>query len=345
MAKYKRTYIELAEKAVLHWPEDILQEAGDISILPLLLKTRDSFLSLLKIADKSPDAWLEILKHNTDLTGPLFIKHLMVMCDLGGEALNKYPPLSDYFPDGVMRYYWQEQDWEYHFQAIHKKCTLTNSALKVDGKRLISGEGELSPKLIDVAYLLLFGSTSVGDTLPDEFKDSCVIGSLLGQTDALDDYSKERYICVSSQLRGAKANSLGHFAEDYVVKKLTAYLPEGWNIYTDISLPNVSHSIEGQGTNFDVVVKSLDGKYAGIEISFQVTTNSTIERKAREADSLLKNVHAAGHKICYVIDGAGNIKIRKNATSLICNNSDCTIAMSEPEIQHLAQFLIEELSD
>ena len=75
-----------------------------------------------------------------------------------------------------------------------------------------------------------------------------------------------------------------------------------------------------------------------------MTTNSTIERKAREAESVMRSSHHKNHKVCYVIDGAGNINIRKNAVSTLCNYSDCTVAMSESEIKLLADY-IKEISN
>jgi hypothetical protein len=53
-------------------------------------------------------------------------------------------------------------------------------------------------------------------------------------------------------------------------------------------------------------------------------------------------VHRAGHWICYVIDGAGNINVREAAVSTICNNSDCTIALSSEEVGELAKFMLEK---
>ena len=339
MPSYNRTLPELRKKAVMHWPEEILASAGDVSILPLLLKTQDSFISILKIADKSPYAWGEALKQNSALSGPLFLKHLMILSDVGGEALNKLPPLSNYFPDGVLKFDWNGSISRYEFKEIHSKCSLANSALKVDSKMLLKG-GDFTNRMIDVVFLLLFGSSSINDSLPPEIKDCCILGSMLGNSEAIEEFCRENYIRVSKQVSGARANALGQFAQDYVVKHLTEFLPSGWIVTRDGTMPNVYHHVEGSGTNFDVVVKSPLENYFGIEVSFQVTTNSTIERKARESDSLMKSVHEAGHQICYVIDGAGNINIRKNAVGILCHNSDCTVAMSVDEIAHLATYMI-----
>ncbi|CAE6727606.1 hypothetical protein [Candidatus Nitrotoga fabula] len=340
MPKYNRTLSELKSNAVLHWPEKILCAAGNASVLPLLLKTQDAFISLLKVANKSPLAWSEAIKQSNAITGPVFLKHLMVMTDLGGEALNKLPPLSNYCPSGVLLFDWGGKKYEYKFKEIQNKCSLANSALRVDSKKLLEG-GDFTPRMLDVAMLLMFGSTASNDSLPMEVKDRCIIGTLIGHSDELDKFAKENYIRVSRQVGGATSNALGQLAQDYVVSCLKEMLPPNWIVSKDSSMPNVSHSANGNGTNFDVVAISPKGKYFGIEVSFQVTTNSVIERKARESESLMSSVHAAGHKICYVIDGAGNINIRQNAVGIICSHSDCTVAMSESEMKHMANYLLQ----
>ncbi len=338
MATYKRTLVELRTKAVLHWPKDILLAAGDVSILPLLLETQDAFISLLNVADKNPLSWKATLKQNGALSGPLFIKHLMVLSDLGGEALNKLPPLSKYVPNGALKFNWAGSPFQYQFKEIKDKCSLANSALKVDSKKLIMG-GELTNKMIDVAMLLLYGSLLTNDSLPSEVKERCIVGTLMGRGEELERFVKQNYIRVSRQVGGATSNELGQQAQNYVIAKLKEALPKGWLVKRDSTLPGVAHKEGGDETNFDVVARSPKGKYFGIEVSFQVTTNSVIERKSREAEAMQTSVHRAGHKICYVIDGAGNINIRANAVSNLCSYSDCTVAMSDIEIAHLAKYL------
>lgn len=340
MPVYNRTLTELRTKAVLHWPAEILLSAGDVSVLPLLLETQEAFISLLKVANRDPLAWTKGLRLSTDITGPLFLKHLMVLTDLGGEALNKLPPLAHYCPDGMLSFSWGGQSHGYKFKEIHKKCALANSSLRVDSKRLLAG-GQFTPKMLDVAMLLMFGSSAINDSLPTEVKERCVVGSLIGRPDELDRFAKENYIRVSRQVGGATSNALGQFAQNYVVEHLKASLPAGWVVVRDSTLSGVSHTTGGSETNFDVVATAPHGQQFGIEVSFQVTTNSVIERKARESESLMASVHRAGHKICYVIDGAGNINIRQHAVSILCKHSDCTVAMSVAEIQHLAAYLLD----
>jgi hypothetical protein len=104
-------------------------------------------------------------------------------------------------------------------------------------------------------------------------------------------------------------------------------------------LPHVTHVSDqvDRETSFDIIVTNQH-KYVAIEVSFQVTTNSVIERKAGQAKSRYEQVILAGHKIAYVIDGSGNFT-RQSALETICSYSDCTVAFSESELNLLCQFL------
>lgn len=329
MSKYKRSLVELREKAVLNWPEELLDQAGEASVLPLLLKTQDKFISILTLADSEPESWQKLVDLSLDMPGNLFLKHLMVLSDLGGESLNKYPPISKYFKNNQMDYIWKTKDYSYQFKVIFKKVSLTNSSLKVDGKSLVKGL-TLNDKMKDVVMLILYGATALNINLPDSEK--FMIGSLLGKSDEIQNFVKQNYIRVSRQISGATSTKLGGLVEEFVIRVLKEELPDTFKI---------TKSKEIEGKTFDIVVSSPNNQLFGIEASFQYTTNSTIERKSREAENLAKLLHNAGHFICYVIDGAGNINIRKNAVSTICSYSDCTVAFSKEEIQLLANFIRE----
>lgn len=340
MGKYARTLDELKTKAVLFWPAEILSREASASILPLLLKTQDKFISILKLSDAAPDSWKLFVDASEDIKGNIFLKHLMVLSDLGGEALNKMPPLSQYFEDGKMSYVWREINYEYGFQVIQNDVGLANSNLRVDGKQLLKGYA-LDRKMEDVIMLLLHGASSIGDTLPEDVKNKCIIGGLIGEPDELEKFVKQSYIRISRQIAGATSNALGQLAQDYVIEIFKSILPS-WIFERNGTLPGVSHTGGKTETNFDVVAKSPNGKYFGIEVSFQFTTNSVIERKAGQAQARAEMVHRAGHKICYVIDGAGNINIRESAVRNICNYSDCTVAFSSDEIGVLTEFMANE---
>ena len=339
MSKYKRTIEELRKSAILHWPDSILNQANDISTLPLLIKTQDNFISILKSASKNPHSWKIAIDNSKELSGSLFLKHLMVLSDLGGEALNKLPPLNQYISNSEMNFEMNNELHSYKFKEIGEKCTLTNNALNVDGKNLTNGF-DLNARGYDVCMLLLFGSQTINATLPTEIDEKCIIGGLLGKATDIDTFVKQRYLHVSRQTGGAKAASLGNISQKYVSDLLRKYLQDNWSVIPESSIPGVFHSKDRNETKFDIVLISPKDQYFGIEVSFQVTTNSTIERKARESASNMQSVHKTGNKICYVIDGAGNINIREKAVSTLCEHSDCTVTMSEPEIKHLADYCI-----
>lgn len=110
-------------------------------------------------------------------------------------------------------------------------------------------------------------------------------------------------------------------------------------IKRDGYLPGIRHTDRqnNRPTTFDIVVATGD-KYAAIEISFQVTTNSVIERKAGQAKSRFEQIENAGYKIAYVIDGAGTFQ-RVNALRTLCYYSHCTVAFSQSELDVLCEFL------
>jgi hypothetical protein len=340
MSKYARTLGELKEKAVLFWPREIIEKEASVSILPLLLKTQEKFISILNLSDSAPDSWKKLVDVSDEIKGNLFLKHLMVLSDLGGEALNKLPPLKNYFKDGKMTYVWREKKYEYTFKVIGERVPLANASLRADGKSLLKGY-TLSDKMEDVIMLLLHGASSIGDTLPDDVKSKCVIGSLIGEPDELEKFVKQNYIRISRQIGGATSNALGQLAQDFVIETLKERLPR-WRFERNGSLPGVSHTGGATETTFDVAGTSPNGRHFGIEVSFQFTTNSVIERKAGQAEARANMVHSAGHWICYVIDGAGNINVREAAASTICKYSDCTVALSSDEIGVLAQFMLEK---
>lgn len=339
MTNYTRNVEQLGKNALLHWPDDIIAIADKTSVLPRLLKTQQGFKAILVAANNSPSSWKTVLAESRDLYGNLFLKHLMVLSDLGGEALNKLPPLRNYFPEGEMKFFWGFEEHVYKFQAIQNKISLTNTGLKVDAGNLICPK-PVEDKIEDTCMLILFGSAAINDSLPTEVKTKCNVGEYLGNSDALDEYMKQRYLFVSKQVSGAQSNALGHATQAYVAEILANTLPPNWQINLDGTLPGISHSENGNETVFDVVVTSPTNKYFGVEVSFQVTTNSVIERKAREARNILHACRKAKHKVCYVIDGAGNINIRKNAVGIICESSDCTVTASKKEIEYLAEFML-----
>ncbi len=326
---------DLEANALKFWPERIAEIERNSSIIPKLIETQDKFTSLLNIADATPFAWKNVLSTSRKLYANLFLKHLIVLSDIGGEKLMRFKKeLPSIFPDSTMEFIWNDSTHTYKFQTLQTVKTWSNPHLKVDGKGLAKNEG-LSPMMEDVINLLLFGGAAIAANLPSDITEKCMIGTLIGHKKELDSFVRQRYIWVSRITGGATANALGNLAQKYVVDYLQEKLPT-WD-FTKKQIPKISQN-DRTSLSFDVVASSPKGKCCAIEVSFQVTTNSTIERKAGQAQARQKLLHKYGHKISYVIDGAGNFE-RASALKTICQFSDCTVSFKDSELDKLIVFL------
>ena len=330
-----KTIEQLAENARLYWPSELNEMAAEISSLPILIETQDVFISILKTSDKSPEAWKNTLLQSSTLSPSLFLKHLMVLTDIGGERLQRIAKdFTIIFPENKMHYIWNSKEYTYLFSS--EKKSWTNSALNVE-KSVLLKSNELTSNMQDVIMLLFWGANIVkNDNIPEELQEKCVIGNLLGHPGEIDSFVKQRYIYVSRITGGSTANDLGHACEKYVTNYLKEKLPnylslEGHNI------PMVSHNDKNL-TTFDIVVKSKKGIYFAIEISFQVTTNSVIERKAGLAQSRKEILNNLGHKVIYIIDGSGNFQ-RRNAITTLLNFSDLCVNFSQTGLDELISYM------
>jgi hypothetical protein len=333
---YNRSITELRSKAAIWWPAFLSTMEADASIIPLLIKTQDEFISLLKLSGKSPFAIFDVMA-SAGLSGNVLLKHLVVLSDVGGEKLQRIGSQFDtLFPKDkktgkhYFEFVWREQKYRYDFGAL-PVASITNTKLDIDGANLIK-EVPLSALGKDVAAILLFGSTYTNEGIADTTFAKCEVGTLLGMSDEIDRYIDQRYIWVSRITGGAQANTLGQNAQTFVADSLRKRLGVSYTITR-----NGKIDVGTEQISFDVVVEK-DGKSVGVEVSFQVTTNSTIERKANEAENRFNLMHEAGFPIAYVIDGAGNFQ-RSSAITKICSHSDCTVAYTDSELEVLSQFI------
>ena len=325
---------KLRSTALLFWPENIIQSIERGS-LPLLLQTQDSFLDVLSVSTKHPQSWLEVLRNNDQLYLNLFLKHLMVFADIGGEKIQRFKQgFNSIFPDGRFAYWWRGRSYNYVFN--HETPKWSNDALKVSEKKIHTQINE-STHIVDLANLLLFAGLSIDTTnIPEVILEKCTVGLLIGEREKIETEAKEKYMYVSGITSGATFNALGHAAQTYVEEFIRRELGTKWSI--EPSIPGISQNDGRTPMNFDAVFRSPTGKYTAIEVSFQVTTNSVIERKAGQAEYRRELLHQNGHNITYVIDGSGNFQ-RTSALTTIMDNSDCTVSMSDQGLQQLSQFI------
>lgn len=336
---YRRTYEELEQVASKFWPAELSELEAQISIIPLLLKTQDQFIALLSVPTKSIEKLFEVVESST-LKPNLFLKHLVILADFGGEMLQRVSrEAKALFPNNRISYLWQGEQHTYNFKEFPTKG-FNNTSLRIDGKKIFE-DYPFSDLQKDAIALLLFGSaysdTNEVENLP---LGKCEIGDYLGKPAELAAFIKQRYIWVSRITGGAQSNNLGQIAQKFVGEYIENNLGvEGVTVHTGGRLPGVTHTdpTTGRMTSFDLVVTD-NSKYVAIEVGFQVTTNSVIERKAGQAKARYEQVEKTGHRIAYVIDGSGNFQ-RETALRTICGFSHCTVAFSKNELNVLCSFL------
>lgn len=333
---YKRTIQELESKATLWWSSQLNEANANISIIPKLLETQDDFLRIISLAKANPFKVFDLLEAS-EFPANLFLKHLSVLADYGGEPIQRLGrSFDDIFKNEngkyLINFIWEATNFEYEFNTLPVRG-LGNKKLFMDGEGLNSVQ-PLSDIYRDMIVILMFGSTS---TVSEEAGLSkCEIGTLLGKADILEKFVKQRYINVSRITGGATANSLGQLAQKEVVSYLKSSLPKDYSV-----ISNGYIELQENKIPFDIVV-CRENQYIGIEISFQVTTNSTIERKAGQASDRFNLMHSDGYKIAYVLDGAGNFQ-RQSALSTICKYSDCSVAYSDEEFEVLSNWIKETI--
>ncbi len=193
---YPRTVEELKKNAVIYWPSEIAEKERNSSIIPLLLATQDHFISVLHLADKDPYTWTQFLSLTDALYPNLFLKHLCILSDIGGESLKRFATeLPREFGNENFRFIFRDKVYEHEMNSLFEGKKWSNPSLGLDGEGLLQPR-DLTQDIRDVSILILFGSLSI-NTLPEEIENKCIIGSMLGDKRQLEKYIKERYIWVS----------------------------------------------------------------------------------------------------------------------------------------------------
>ena len=342
--KYKKTLQDLEQVAIKWWPKDLEAEVAKSSVVPKLLQTQEQFISVLKLSGKSPEQIFDVIEAG-DLPANLFLKHLVVLSDYGGELIKrlgkeftKVFPIDAKTKDRNIQFLFAGKLGHYTFKALPVKG-LSNAKLKIDGAAIVKPT-PLDDLAKDLIMILLYGGASTASDMAS--LEKCDLGGLIGKPDEIDRYVRQKYIQVSRITTGASANSLGQIAQIFVSTYLQRKLDASYQVQSNGKVKLKSYDKSG-GMPFDVVVKR-GGFVVGVEVSFQVTSNSVIERKAALAEDRLKQMKREGHFIAYVLDGAGNFS-RSAALTTLCNSSDCTVAYSEHELDTLVDFIQGKLDD
>lgn len=345
--RYERTIDELELRACKWWPKEVRDEAQEISVLQTLLDSQEKFISILKLADKRNAATLFALIDAASFSYSLFLKHLVVLTDFGSEPLQRVnKDFAELFPDGKLHYDIGDGVKDYVFTTLPVNGALSNKRMKIDSVENLSVEAPDKNLCMDIIMVLIYGAASTNiRTRAVLFK--CTPYEYLGDDTMIEDFVRQNYIRVSRIISGKTASDLGNVAQQYVVKYLTRALGTNYCVKSNGTVPGVTQNEGNTLTTFDVVVDRLNDtgrhkKYVAVEVTFQETSNSTIERKGGQARDRFEKITSSRNYIAYIIDGAGNFS-RRSAIKTLCDNSHCTVAYTPEEFELLIEFIKEKL--
>ena len=103
--------------------EELKAKNALANVLPLLLETQDSFLNLISLSKKEPFQIFDLIDA-AKFPANLFLKHLVVLTDYGGEPIQRLGrSFKDIFPkDSDDNYYfdfvWKGDNFRYQFEAF-----------------------------------------------------------------------------------------------------------------------------------------------------------------------------------------------------------------------------------
>ncbi len=345
--RYERTLKELEQHACKWWPREVREEAQKVSILQILLDSQERFISILKLTDRNNASKLFEILDASGFAYNLFLKHLIVLTDFGSEPLQRVNRnFAEMFPAGKLEYDIGTGKKYYTFTSLPVNGVLNNKRMKIDTvENLISDNYDRS-LCKDIIMMLMYGAATTNTgTRAILFK--CTPFEYLGDDSGIEDFVRKNYIRVSSIIRGKTATDLGNVAQQYVVSYLTNALGDNYSVKSNGTIPGVTQNDGTTLTSFDVVVDrkndtSRHKKYVAIEITFQETTNSTIERKGGQARDRFEKITSTRNYIAYIIDGAGNFA-RTSAVRILCDNSHCTVAYTPEEFNLLLEFIKEKI--
>lgn len=345
--KYERTIDELETHACKWWPKEVRDEAQKISILQALLDSQDKFISILKLADQSNPYSIFNLIEAARFSYNLFLKHLVVLVDFGSEPLQRVnKDFRELFPAGNFSFDVGNGPYKYTFSVMPVSGVLNNKRMRIDTLENLNSDRADVNLCKDLIMLLMFGGAAV-DASSRAIFFKCTPYEYLGDDSGIETFVRQNYIRVSRIIGGKTASDLGNVAQQYVVEYLTAVLGKNYCVKSNGTIPGVTQNDGHTLTNFDVVVDRVDDysrhkKYVAIEVTFQETTNSTIERKGGQARDRFEKITNSRNYIAYIIDGAGNFA-RRSAVSDLCNNSHCTVAYTPEEFELLTEFIKERI--
>ena len=138
LSKYRKTINELEAVASKFWPSELSELEAKLSIIPLLVSTQDIFIAVIGTGAKTLNGLFSIVEQS-ELPANLFLKHLSILADYGGEMLQRVSrEFGNLFPDGQLNFIWGGKPQQYAFLSLPKR-KLNSKALRIDGKEILKG--------------------------------------------------------------------------------------------------------------------------------------------------------------------------------------------------------------
>jgi hypothetical protein len=288
-----------------------------------ILSTKDQFIATLR--ETTPENIVRDLLSST-LDNSLLLQHCMLATDVGKETLDRLAFFLSY-----------NEVSELDIETPELSRTYTVAELSDDNFSVANrsfanfSQGAFE----DIFTVLAFGSDM---TLLSEYVtfDRCRLGEICGDETAIADYFADLYILFSDQTKGRVRVKKGQAPERLVKQTLNEVVAHSQlSLVSSSRVPNVP--TQGEDQEFDFVL--TDGnRYVAIEVAFQETTNSTLERKARQSRELYPVFEQRGSELIHVVDGAGYFE-RSNALQQMVEYSHLAVSLGELDdlSQHLTQ--------
>ena len=338
----------MRESGSLWWPREVRERAT--SPADPLRESLSRFLEVLSQSSfgESPKDILTRAK-KSKLHPNIFLKHSCVLADFGGETIQRVSGAgAPFFLTNTQGYGFLylvagSEAW-LSFSEIGQR-RLSNGNLHLETKNLFAPTDLILEGMCDITGWLYYGRSAKDHNILGLAEDLLDIdlGQLLGKPiPEIERLITGRYLDVSRQTQGSNSNQNGQILQDLVKESLEKTLGKQFKVER-----NGKIEINGEEDSFDVVVTrdpAIDGRSVGIEVAFQVTTNSVIERKSRQAEGWKEKLAPDGHALAFLVDGAGNLFERAAAVGRICNSVDCVVTFSETGLEALADFVRKSLA-
>lgn len=332
--RFKRTARELEKFAVLWWPQDLREEVSKNSPNLLLRGTFSQFKTFLQDAPDDPHDFDDYV-NACPMGSNMLLKHLMIFNDFAGEPVQRlHTKIHSLFPDFAqgLTILWKMEKLQLNIDGLlRNRKALNNSSLKIDGPSL-AHPVEHSSLTTSLTTVLAYGAFATRVEV-SEVLSRCDAAIWFGKRAELDSHLEQRYLDVNRSVAGATSNSLGQILQ----RRVRSAIEARYNGFDEI-LTNGTVEINGDKMTSDILL--WKGKKAiAIEVAFQETTNSVIERKGTDAHKRKELLNSKGIASVYVLDGVGNFQ-RQSAITKLCENSDCTVAFSDQEFDVLVEFMV-----